>query len=159
MNPIAIVGRACILPGALSPDALWEAVLAGNDLIRSAPSGRWRVAPEQVLCSAKSAPADRLQPDHWQPDHCWSDRGGYVDGFDALWQPEGFALPASDLSGLDPLVHWSLHCAREALTQAGVQLAAPSPLRIGAILGNLGFPSASMALWLPITQAFKNAML
>ena len=25
--PIAIVGRACVLPGALSPGALWERVL------------------------------------------------------------------------------------------------------------------------------------
>jgi len=31
-EPIAIVGQSCILPGALTPDELWDAVLAGADL-------------------------------------------------------------------------------------------------------------------------------
>ena len=30
-EPIAIVGRACVLPGALSPAELWDAVLRGAD--------------------------------------------------------------------------------------------------------------------------------
>jgi len=50
-GPIAIVGRACILPGALTPDALWRAVLAGRDLTAHAPPGRWRVDPSRVLAS------------------------------------------------------------------------------------------------------------
>ena len=82
--PIAIVGRACVLPGALSPEALWAAVRDGRDLLTAVPDGRWRLAPKHALCSA-DAP---------QPDRTWSDRGGYVEGFDAIWNPQGFALPS-----------------------------------------------------------------
>jgi acyl transferase domain-containing protein/3-hydroxymyristoyl/3-hydroxydecanoyl-(acyl carrier protein) dehydratase len=162
MTPIAIVGRACVLPGALSPEALWQAVVDGRDLTQSVasrelvgwakaqpcptlaptmlgtlrlaqptgPRNRWRLSPGHALCPP-GAPV---------PDRCWSDRGGYVEGFDAIWDPRGFALSPEQLAGLDPLVHWVLHCAREAMSQARIR-----PPRIGAILGNLGFPSESMA--------------
>ncbi len=128
-SPIAIVGRACVLPGALSPQALWEAVRDGRDLIGSVPTGRWRLSPEHALCA----------PDAPRPDRSWSDCGGYVAGFDAIWDPNGFALPASELDGLDPLVHWLLHCSRAALAETVVGG------RTGAVFGNLGFPSAQMA--------------
>ena len=32
-RPIAIVGQACLLPGAHSPEELWTAVLGGRDLL------------------------------------------------------------------------------------------------------------------------------
>lgn len=127
---IAIVGRACVLPGALSPAQLWEAVRDGRDLIGTAPPGRWRMPMDRALGSADTP----------QPDHAWNDRGGYVEGFEAIWNPEGFALPAKDLESLDPLVHWLLHCSRAVLGEAHSDGA-----RVGAIFGNLGFPSEAMA--------------
>jgi PfaB family protein len=130
---IAIVGRACVLPGALDPAALWQAVVDGRDLTSAVPDGRWRMPRERVLCS----------PDAPQPDRCWSDRGGYVDGFDTVWNPDGFALPATSLAGLDPLVHWLLHCSRAALSELGDRPRG----RIGAVFGNLGFPSEAMAAY------------
>ncbi|MGX1095892.1 acyl transferase domain-containing protein [Streptomyces albogriseolus] len=30
-EPVAIVGMACLLPGAHTPDEFWEALLAGED--------------------------------------------------------------------------------------------------------------------------------
>ena len=157
MKPIAIVGRACVLPGALSPQALWQALLDGRDLtqsVRDLPGSRWGLAPAQVLCS----------PDQPQADRCWTDRGAFVSGFEEIWNPHGFLLDAQQLAGLDPLLHWTLHCAREALsavTDVACAKAQPCPTadsvghaalspsygsaRVGAVLGNLGFPSASMA--------------
>ena len=135
--PIAIVGRACVLPGALSPEALWAAVAAGQDLLSAAPVDQWRLPKSHALC-------DPRNPD---PDRAWNDRGGYVSGFDSVWNPNGFALPAAALHGLDRLVHWSLHSAREALKDAGVDwlhAVATNAPRIGAIFGNLGFPSPGM---------------
>ncbi len=130
-SPIAIVGRGCVLPGALSPQALWDAVREARDLVRAVPAGRWRMAPERAMCTADAA----------QPDRAWSDRGGYVEGFEALWNPQGFALPAAELAGLDPLVHWLLHCSREALGECSARTGA----RVGAVFGHLGFPSEGMA--------------
>ena len=105
--PIAIVGQACVLPGALSPDELWRHIAAGRDLLASAPPERWRARRDTVLC----------KPDENTRDHTWSDRGGYVSGFEQRFDPAGFALSADYIAELDPLVHWLLHCGREALGQ------------------------------------------
>ena len=64
--PIAIVGRACLLPGAASPDELWSAVASGTDLISTVPGDRWGMAREDVLCDGPRDSAART----------WSDRGG-----------------------------------------------------------------------------------
>ncbi len=142
--PIAIVGRSCVLPGALDPSALHELVAAGRDVVRPAPEGRWGLDKDQILC-APGGPA---------PDASWSDRGGYVEGFETVWDPAGFGVGQKELEGLDPLVHWILHTAREALRDSGDEtagLASTSPTRAvvrprtGAIFGNLGFPSEGMA--------------
>ena len=130
-SPIAIVGRACVLPGALSPEQLWQAVAEGRDLLSSAPAGRWRMDSKHALTS----------PDQPDADRAWSDRGGYVQGFDAIWNPEGFAIPPEQLEGVAPLVAWTLHCARAARNEC----VANEGQRIGAVFGNLGFPSERMA--------------
>ncbi|MBP7678400.1 MAG: beta keto-acyl synthase, partial [Thermoanaerobaculia bacterium] len=134
--PIAIVGRSCVLPGALDPSALWELVAAGRDVVGPAPEGRWGLEKSEVLRDPRG-PA---------PDGAWSDRGGYVSGFEAVWDPAGFAVGERELEGLDPLVPWVLHTAREALREAGDgrsgTVARP---RTGAVFGNLGFPSEGMA--------------
>lgn len=134
-TPIAIVGRAIVLPGAHSPSALWDAVVTGRDLVSTAPEGRWGVGRADILTG---------DPDHAR-DRAWSERGGYVRGFSGVWQPDGFQVPAAQLAGLDPLVHWSLHTARAALADAGIAPGADALRRCGAIFGNLGFPSSGMS--------------
>jgi acyl transferase domain-containing protein/3-hydroxymyristoyl/3-hydroxydecanoyl-(acyl carrier protein) dehydratase len=142
-SPIAIVGRACVLPGALRPEELWTLVSEGRDEVRSAPDGRWRVGPDDVRCKPGEDPANRT----------WSDKGGYVSGFEGIWDPTGFGVAAEELQGLDPLFHWTLHCAREALADAGDdRRGSVDRQRVGAVFGNLGFPSAKMtelseAIW------------
>ena len=39
-------------------------------------------------------------PEH-STDRTWSDAGGYVEGFDALFDPTGFLLPEATVRGLD----------------------------------------------------------
>jgi acyl transferase domain-containing protein/3-hydroxymyristoyl/3-hydroxydecanoyl-(acyl carrier protein) dehydratase/1-acyl-sn-glycerol-3-phosphate acyltransferase len=134
--PIAIVGRACVLPGALDPAALWEAVAAGRDLIGRVPEGRWRLDHDDAVAAPGAPAADRT----------WSDRGGYVEGFASVWNRGGFALAEAELDNLDPLVSWVLHTARGALRDAGDARAGDvARPRTGAIFGNLGFPSERMA--------------
>ena len=48
-EPIAIIGSACLLPGARSPAELYAAAAAGADLITAAPEGHWRIDPALVL--------------------------------------------------------------------------------------------------------------
>ncbi len=133
--PIAIVGQACILPGALDPAQLWELVLAGGDLVTSVPEGRWRLDPGSVLTT----------PGAKKPDRTWSDRGGYVRGFAERFDAEGFLLPAEEISRLDPATQWVLHGVREALAGAGV--ATPLPAdgpKTGLVLGNLSYPTPGL---------------
>ena len=133
---IAIVGRSCVLPGALSPEQLWQALAAGRDLTSPVDQGRWRLAAADAL----------TRPEQPDGDRSYTDRGGYVRGFEAIWDPQGFAVPAAELEGLDPSFHWLLHCARAALAEAGDDrrgvVARP---RVGAVFGNLGFPIAEMS--------------
>lgn len=127
---IAIVGRGCVLPGALDPEALWHLVLAGEDATGPVPEGRWRVPTAEVLTSDPTDVTDRAL----------SDRGGYVHGFDARFDPHGFAIDG--VEELDPIVRWTLHASRQALREAGIE--GPRE-RAGVILGNLSFPSAAHA--------------
>ncbi len=141
--PIAIVGRACVLPGALDPGALWERVRDGADLVSRAPRVRWRLRSERL--SVEDVPGR---------DRVATDRGGYVEGFDALFDPSGFAVPAEQLQTLDPVVRWLLHVSHEALREAGVE----GGPRVAAVFGNLSFPSAALSryserVWLDSAHA------
>ncbi len=133
--PIAIVGRACVLPGALSPEALWDAVVQARSLISDVPAARWRRHDDDAFCP----------PDGESTDRSWSGRGGYVRGFEERWTADGFGLPAEALEGLDPVARWVLHTAREALLDAGdARRGAVDRSRTTAVFGNLGYPSAGM---------------
>ncbi len=127
--PIAIVGQSIVLPGALSPDDLWTAVAANQDLLSPAPQGRWGIAPERILTDDPANSADRA----------WCNKGGYVQGFERVWNPEGFAVSASQLRQLDPLFQWVLHTGREALAPV-IRTG-----RAGAVIGNLSFPSGGLS--------------
>ncbi len=128
-EPIAVVGQSCVLPGALSPAELWSAVAAGRDLISTAPEGRWGLPRELAIASAERR----------SPDQAWHDRGGYVRGFEDVFDAQGFTLPAAEILGLDPLFQWLLYAGREALSDAGHDAGLSE--RTGIVLGNLSFPS------------------
>lgn len=150
-EPIAIVGRSCILPGALSPSELWLAVAKGCDLIGRAPSGYWRVDPELVKTTATKRADDR----------CWSDRGGYVQGFHDIFDATGFLRPAEELAALDPLFHWVLHGTRQALRDCGTEVGASALKRASLVLGNLSYPSQSLSqfaesIWLSSQPHFLD---
>lgn len=141
-SPIAIVGRACVLPGALSPTDLWERVVDGDDLITQVPADRWKMTPDDVLCDGADATPGSSD------DRTWSDRGGYVHEFESVFDPAGFNISSDEIAGLDPVFQWTFHTAREALRDAGhdpLGSEGVDPSRFGAVFGNLSFPSAGMA--------------
>ena len=122
--------------------------MEGRDVLRPVTVGRWGIESERVLANNGSA-----------EDRSWTDRGGYVDGFDECFDPTGFALESDKLLCLDPLFQWVLHTAREALRDAGQDA---SGARVGAVFGNLSFPSASMsryaeAIWRDESAARPDA--
>ena len=127
-----------MLPGALTPAELWALVAAGRDAVTSCPDGRWGVAREDVLAPFSSEARERA----------WTDRGGFVSGFDEVFDPRGFAQKPEDLLALDPLVRWLLHAARECLRDArGADVAG----RTDVVVGNLMLPSAGLAAFVART--------
>lgn len=132
-EPIAIVGRSCLLPGALNPQQFAEAVLEGRDLLSEAPADRWGVPPHLALTDDPSKAADRA----------WTARGGYVRGWEGVRDAaDPFPMGDEALRALDPLFQWVLLTGREALRDAGHT---GSGERVGAVMGNLSFPASAMS--------------
>ncbi len=96
-EPIAIVGQACVLPQALTPGQLWTNVISGRNCLSRVPAGRWGVPRSAAMGTLDDA-----------ADKTWTDIGGYVTGFESVFDPAGFLLPAEEILALDPLFQWML---------------------------------------------------
>ncbi len=125
VEPIAVVGRGCVLPDALTPDALWRNVLDGVSGVGPVPPGSVWLPPEREPFPAV---------------------GGFVRGFEAVFAAAGLHVPAEDVEALDPVFRWALHAAREALGECrgGTEHLLP---RAGLVLGNLSYPSQAAVRW------------
>lgn len=131
-EPIAITGQGCVLPSALNPAELWKLVVERRSVLGKVPEGRWRVPGRLML----RAPTEALG------DGTISDWGGYVTGFEQVFDPTGFVLPSEELQSLDPLFQWLLHVGRTALESARY---GGERSRAGVVVGNLSYPCASLA--------------
>ncbi|WP_037842563.1 beta-ketoacyl synthase N-terminal-like domain-containing protein, partial [Streptomyces sp. NRRL WC-3549] len=128
-EPIAVVGRGCVFPDALDPDAFWDNVAACRSGLSPVPEGRWRLPSRWAAGTVD---------DHL--DRTWNETGGYVQGFESVFDPTGFLVEPEEILGLDPLFHWVLYGARQALREAGHE--GPSA-RAGLVLGNLSYPTSA----------------
>ncbi|MDB5311202.1 MAG: hypothetical protein JWO38_5404, partial [Gemmataceae bacterium] len=110
MEPIAITGIGCKLPGGVtSPAELWAKLLAAADLVTDTPPDRWNVEAN-------------YHPDRGAPGRTYSRWGGYVGdpaGFDAGF----FGLTPREVGRMDPQQRWLLETAWEAIQDAGYPLA------------------------------------
>jgi acyl transferase domain-containing protein len=103
--PIAIIGMACRVPGADSPDALWNLMISGSTAFRDATS-RW---PDQ----------DWYSPDPSVPGRAYIREVGLlkaVDEFDAAF----FGISPREAERMDPQHRLLLELAWEALERAGI---------------------------------------
>ena len=132
-NPIAIIGRACLLPGALTPEQLWQNRLAGLDSLSNATQTQWRIDPALFLDNKLSI------------DKTWTLRCGYIQGFEKIFDPNVFNIPASKILQWDILCQWLLYTGYQALNDAGYSLKSVSTLRTGTIIGNLSYPTGSLS--------------
>lgn len=129
-HPIAIVGIGGIFPGASSLEEFWKNIETGVSAAREVPPGRWPLKLEDVF-----------EPERGHVDKVYSKRGCYVEHFD--FDPEGFDVDPDLLKALDPVFHFALHAAREALKDAN--LGEFTREKTGVILGNIALPTQSMS--------------
>ena len=129
-HPIAIVGIGGIFPGASSLEEFWKNIENGVSAAREVPPGRWPLALE-----------DAFEPERGHVDKVYSKRGCYVENFD--FHAEGFGIDPDLLNALDPVFHFALHSAREALKDAN--LGEFNREKTGVILGNIALPTESMS--------------
>ncbi|HIG43699.1 MAG TPA: beta keto-acyl synthase [Gammaproteobacteria bacterium] len=130
-QPIAIVGRGCILPGCQSVDELWRIIEQGRVETSSASEDDWHVDQQRLLSD---------QAGVYQLDKMWSNHGGYVRGFEDHFDATQFRIDPSLMKKLDPVFLWSMEAARQAL--AGLSSSADLNTA-GVIMGNLSYPTRS----------------
>jgi enediyne polyketide synthase len=122
MTAIAIVGLACELPDAASPEQLWENVLARRRAFRTFPAER--------LSLSDYWSADRLAP-----DALYATEAALVEGY--AFDRVRFRVPGAAFRAADP-AHWlALDVACRALDGAGFADGDGLPRETtGVVLGN-----------------------
>lgn len=121
-NPVAIIGVACLFPGASNPAVFWENLVNGVNTTSEATAAQFGVDPEHYY-----------NPTRKDRDTSYFMRGGYITD----------QLPdlGVDLTGFDHPFTWSLYVAQQALADSGYLTRRDWLKHCGLILGNLSFPT------------------
>ncbi len=125
-DAIAIVGIGGIFADSESPDRLWSNVVAGRDVTRDVPPGRWIVDPVEVL-----------DPEVGRPDRTYTTRGGFVGP--SRFDPSGTRLDPAVVDRLDPAFHLALIAAAQAWRDARTE--SVDPRRFGVVFGQIVLPT------------------
>jgi acyl transferase domain-containing protein len=106
-EPIAIIGMGCRFPGgANSPEAFWELLSRGKEVIVPVPSQRWDA----------EAYYDE-NPD--LPNKTYARYGGFIDAVDQF-DAQFFGMTPREAIALDPQQRLLLEVSWEALENAGI---------------------------------------
>jgi acyl transferase domain-containing protein/NAD(P)H-dependent flavin oxidoreductase YrpB (nitropropane dioxygenase family)/NAD(P)-dependent dehydrogenase (short-subunit alcohol dehydrogenase family) len=100
---VAIVGMACVFPGAGDLPSFWTNLVLGKNAIGEVPDGRWSSA-----LYYDPAGGTGKTPSKW---------GGFLD--DVAFDPSLYGIPPRSLPAVDPVQLLSLEVARRALADAG----------------------------------------
>ena len=103
-TPIAVVGMACLFPGAPDLNTFWQNIVNKVDTTVEVPSDRWIVEPDFMYHSDP------------MPDKAFSKRSCLIRDF--KFDPKGIDLDEELLKELDPLHQMVLSTGREALASS-----------------------------------------
>jgi acyl transferase domain-containing protein/phosphopantetheinyl transferase len=118
---VAIVGMACLFPGARNLDAYWRNILGKVDATSDPPAESWD-------------PDIHYDPNSNETDRVYCKRGGYLGPL-AYFDPLAHGIPPMAVGG-EPDQWLALQLARDALTDAGyTELEERVRLRTAIVLG------------------------
>jgi len=126
-QPIAIIGMACIFPGASSMRHFWENIVGGVDAISDVPAERW----DPVYYQPESDAVDRF----------YCKRGGFIDQY-ADFDPLAYGIMPKAAEGADPDQLLALRVGHEALEDAGLLDKPFNRDKTGVIIGRGNYLSA-----------------
>ncbi|MHB8478450.1 MAG: SDR family NAD(P)-dependent oxidoreductase [Casimicrobiaceae bacterium] len=119
-SPVAVVGLSFRMPGARG-EALWQALLAGEDLVSEVPADRW-------------THNSLLHPNKSEPGTSYTFAAGSIGdvaGFDAGF----FGISPREAEQMDPQQRVLLEMAWEAFEQAGIPPSSVRGSRCGVYVG------------------------
>ena len=124
-EPIAIVGMACRLPGAIpSPAAYWQLLAAGRDAITPFPAERWDV--EAIY-----------DPDPNAVGKTYCKHGGFLSGLDQF-DAAFFGIAPREAVSIEPQQRLVLETAWEAIENAQIAPSRLAQTQTGVYMGSQG---------------------
>ena len=104
-EPIAVVSMACRFPGADTPEAFWNLLLDGTDVVREVPAERWNAA-------------DYYDPQRPQAGKMYTRHAAFLEQVDQF-DPQFFGIAPREARGIDPQHRLLLEVSWEVLERAG----------------------------------------
>jgi acyl transferase domain-containing protein len=141
---VAVVGMACVFPGAANLEQYWSNLVNGVDAVGRPPANRW---PE---CSNFGRPADH---DAFLP----CDRGGYL-GSGFTFDPVAYGIPPNLVRHGDPDQFLALHVIDQGLRDARVAEDSPLRRRTDVLVGGVGLPTDKHSEWGLRTEHFETVL-
>ena len=129
---IAIVGLACLFPGAPDLARFWRNIVDGVDAIAEVPPGRWD--------------ASFYDPQSTAVDRFYCKRGGFVDAY-ADFDPLAFGVMPKATGSIEPDQLLTLKVGVDALRDAGYGATDARPFareRTGVIVGRGNYVGAGV---------------
>jgi acyl transferase domain-containing protein/NAD(P)H-dependent flavin oxidoreductase YrpB (nitropropane dioxygenase family)/NAD(P)-dependent dehydrogenase (short-subunit alcohol dehydrogenase family) len=120
---VAIVGMACIYPGASNIEEYWRNIIMGKDSVTEVPDDRWN----KELYFNPGSDAQDMSHSKW---------GGFIPRID--FDPLEFGIPPQSLAAIEPSQLLSLLVAKQALENAGYRDGNFNADNVSVILGAEG---------------------
>ncbi|MFI6335801.1 SDR family oxidoreductase [Streptomyces sp. NPDC050535] len=140
---IAIVGMACMFPGAPDLASFWANVLAGADAVTEVPSTRW----DADLYHDPAGAGERT-PSRW---------GGFLP--EIPFEPLRYGIPPASLPAIEPVQLLALEAAHRALEDSGYGSRAFDRARASVVFGAEAGSDLSNAMTLrSVLPAYLGAL-
>ncbi|AOX01784.1 beta-ketoacyl synthase [Moorena producens PAL-8-15-08-1] len=121
IEPIAIIGIGCRLPGAKTPEAFWQLLRNGVDAITEVPPERWDI---DTFYDPSPATSGKMYT-RW---------GGFVEQVDRF-EPSFFGISPREAQRLDPQQRLLLEVVWEALENAAIVPESLARSQTGVFIG------------------------